>query len=156
MLGISDWNYLHLQVSRLTIYDVVKMCANADKSVEGSANPARQSHLNELIWEDPGMPLCKNSTTFGVSEATMHWITKKDLRYTSYVLKEQTMLFEAVKVKRVVHCNLCLCLLRHEAACLHRFLSDEKKCLLMLEWTRETTVGLPIIPRMSLYPGQSF
>lgn len=125
---------------RSTVYDIAQKYADAEKSEEGSANPARQSHsrektarapnvvqrAQELISEDPGVPLRKLSTTLGVSEATMRRIAEKDLRYTSYVLKVRQMLSEAAKVKRVARCNLLLCSLKHEAAGRLRFFSDEK------------------------------
>ena len=83
---------------RSTFYDIVQKYAYAEKSEEGSANPARQRRLGErtartpaviqraqhLISEFLGVSLCKVSTTLRVSEAYIRQIVEKPLRYTSY------------------------------------------------------------------------
>jgi len=125
---------------RSTVYGIMAKYNASEKSGEGSANPARKTHLRErvsrtaavvekaqaLISEDPGQSLRKLASALGVSERTMRRIAEEDLRYKSYTIKVRQMLSEAARTQRIARCNLLLSSLKNEAAGRVRFFSDEK------------------------------
>lgn len=153
---------------RSTVYDVVARFNESVNSNEGSATPARKSHLKEsvvrtpdivhraqeLIFEDPGQSIRKLSSVLDVSEKTMRRIVAEDLRYKSYTIKVRQMLSKAARTKRVERCNLLLCCLRNKAAGRLRFFSDEKIFTVDAKikrkndrWLAEDPEDVPIVSR---------
>lgn len=70
----------------------------------------------DLILENPEISIRKLAAVLEESYSNIRRIIKKDLQYTSYVLKIRQMLSESDKLKRLSRCNLLLCSLKHEAA----------------------------------------